>query len=626
MTAIAPEKIKKLFAAIKAGDFEQVYQLLTSGVSANSKDAQKQHPLVLAASLGNVEIVKLLLQAGADIHAKSAIAPIPQLKPAVSTPSTPGSASLGAMMNEVLGEAPAEAKEFYAGFQQFVQTFSAPGSENLLVEAELATETEPGSEDTALIAAIAQNHLEVVKILLAAGAEVNPKVWYDTPPLQVAAHQGNPEIVRALIAAGADLHRGFDFFPLDEAASRGHIEVIKVLIAAGADVNQADEDGGTALMTAAYCGYLEVVKLLVAAGADVNAWGSGDTALLRAAAGGQKIVYDFLYPLVSEDIRQRGEKEIDKGIKRKEREQNQAVEKFIEAAMEGKVNLVKAAIAEGIDINAIGANGQTALMYAAHYAHLPVLQVLIDAGVDLDILSEEDDEPNGETALMQVAGSFFATGKRAQVIKMLADAGASVNLKNQQGYTALMYAAIAGYEDAIKALIAVGANLNARDNSGNTAMMLADAKKYRKIVRLLQELGADSKGMDAIALIKAAEQGNITEVQALIQAGANVNLRQETTALCQAVQNGNYEIAQILIAAGADVNLRANEGDLTPLLSAAYEGYLDLVQLLIQAGAEINLTVGDLDNVLEYAKLGMAEDGHQGRQHAEIIELLLKGS
>lgn len=376
-------------------------------------------------------------------------------------------------------------------------------------------------------------------------------------------------------------------------------------------------------MAAANNGQFKMVQMLVEAGADVNAWYEhSNTPLLYAAYSGHREIYDYLYPLVSEDIRKYGEREIEKGVKKKERLQKKDVEDFIDAAMFGKVEAVKAAIEKEIDINAIGSNGQTALMYAANYVRIPVVQALIDAGADLDILSEEDGLGEGKTALMHVAESFFATGKRAEVVKLLVEAGANINLKGKDGRTALMLAAMAGYADSIQALIEAGADLDAKDDNGNTAMMLAEGGRHPKIVRLLKQTGASEEGMNEIALIRAAYDGNVEQVRALIQAGADVNHRMNSTALCNAASRGHDEIVRMLIEAGADVNKRASEGYFNPLLYAAYAGHLEIVRALIGAGADVNVRVEDYYNPLEYAELGIMEGHHKGGQHAEVIELL----
>ncbi|MBD1891287.1 ankyrin repeat domain-containing protein [Coleofasciculus sp. FACHB-SPT9] len=666
----AENKIERLFEAIQLSDVEQVYQLLEAGVDANRKNYSRgQHPLVLASSIGNLDIVEALLAAGANVNAKSEL---PQgdarSQPSLFVSSVPGTSSYGQMLAEATEDADEETKRFFAGFTQFVDAFSDEknvssastneqqnSSQDEGVEFDEEENFDEGREKTALIAAIASGHVEIVKALLKAGAEVNPTAWDVPVPLVVAAKHGQLKIVRALIAAGAEVNKcGWDceYTPLGMAVERGQVEIVRalleagvnprggrscdtslalaaangdieimqLLLKAGVDINYPKGDY-TALMAAANNGQFKMVQMLVEAGADVNAWYEhSNTPLLYAAYSGHREIYDYLYPLVSEDIRKYGEREIEKGVKKKERLQKKDVEDFIEAAMFGKVEAVKAAIEKGIDINAIGSNGQTALMYAAHYVRIPVVQILIDAGAELDIVSEEDGLGEGKTALMHVAGSFFATGKRAEMVKMLVEAGANINLKRKDGRTALMWAAMAGYADSTQALIEAGADLDARDDEGNTAMMLAEGYRHPKIVRLLKQAGASEEGMNEIALIEAASDGNAEQVRALIQAGADINRRMNSTALCNAASRGHDEIVRMLIEAGADVNKRTSEGYFYPLLDAAYAGHLEIVRALVEAGADVNAE--GFCNPLEYAELGIMEGHHKGGQHAEVIELL----
>jgi hypothetical protein len=86
-------------------------------------------------------------------------------------------------------------------------------------------------------------------------------------PLNSAAERGHEALVKVLIAAGADVNKADNDVrtPLYCAARYGHDAVVKVLIAAGADVNKADNDGQTPLSCAA--GHEAVVKMLKAAGA-----------------------------------------------------------------------------------------------------------------------------------------------------------------------------------------------------------------------------------------------------------------------------------------------------------------------------------------------------------------------
>lgn len=479
--------------------------------------------------------------------------------------------------------------------------------------------------DTPLMAAVISGNVEAVKTLLNSGAAPNPSRWIDSFPFVTACRKGYVEIVRELIAAGANVNAGFDCLPLHTAAGKGHLEIVRLLLEAGADVEGHEEDAWTALMSASSKGHLKVVKLLVEAGANVSAWSQGATPLMLAASGAHPEVYDFLYPLVHPEIRRQGDKdgkkEMETTLKRREREANKAVEKFIDAAMYGKLKQVQAALATGIDVNAIGSSDCTALMYAASYGHIPVVQALLEAGADPNILSDGDEGlGEGMTALMFVAGSFFAAGKRDVVAKMLIQAGADVNLKGADGNTALM----CGLEhvEVVKVLLEAGANFNAEDDEGNSVLMLAQTKGSFKGRKLLEQAGASQAGLDKVALVEAVYSQEIEKVKALIQAGVDVNY-QDGAALVKAASKGNLAIVELLIQAGANVNLGAKSG-FTPLANAAYRGDTEIVELLMRSGADIHARTfdGDGDNALEYAETGLRQGHHKGKGHRDIIAML----
>lgn len=102
--------------------------------------------------------------------------------------------------------------------------------------------------------------------------EVRDKEHKNTP-LSNAASGGHVNVCRLLIAAGAELdaRNRYHQTPIMEAASGGHDGVIEVLAAAGADVNATNKQGTTALMNAARSGKVPSVAALVACGADASA-------------------------------------------------------------------------------------------------------------------------------------------------------------------------------------------------------------------------------------------------------------------------------------------------------------------------------------------------------------------
>ena len=136
-------------------------------------------------------------------------------------------------------------------------------------------------------------HLEVVRLLLEAGANKERKGKTGATALILAAETGRLEVVRLLLQAGADKDAANENgkTALILAAEKGHLEVVQLLLEAGADQDSAMTGGATALMLAAQNGKLEVVRMLLEAGAAKDA---ATTALMIAAKKGQTEVVRLL--------------------------------------------------------------------------------------------------------------------------------------------------------------------------------------------------------------------------------------------------------------------------------------------------------------------------------------------
>jgi ankyrin repeat protein len=127
------------------------------------------------------------------------------------------------------------------------------------------------TRDTPLIEAAYSGHVEIVKILIDHGADVNLKGEAWCGPLHAAALGGHVEVVKLLLHHGADVNIFSHNKPLHYAAMNGHIEVAQILIAHGADINAKGTDEYTPLGTAVSNLQVDMVEYLLSKGADVNA-------------------------------------------------------------------------------------------------------------------------------------------------------------------------------------------------------------------------------------------------------------------------------------------------------------------------------------------------------------------
>lgn len=130
------------------------------------------------------------------------------------------------------------------------------------------------------------------------------------------------------------------------------------------------------------------------------------------------------------------------------------------------------------------------------------------------------------------------------------------------------------------------------------------------------EQDTGERATDLSGLTQAVEIGDITEFNALLEAGADANTTNESgmTVLMRAVANGRLEMARILLEHGAEINARRSDG-FNAFLLAVFFGRSDLVRFLIERGADIEATT----------KVGAsAEAWGSARGFPEIVELLRK--
>src|SRR6185436_1942413 len=240
-----------------------------------------------------------------------------------------------------------------------------------------------GGALTPLIYAVRSNSLEAVKVLLAAGSDVNQTTGYGWSPLLVATQNRYYKLGAFLIERGADVNlanKGL-WTPLylatdnrniengDYPVRKGdmeHLDFIKLLLDKGANVNARvkdstetrtvftnqwlDENGATAFLRASQSGDVELMKLLLAKGADPKINTALNVSPLHVAAGigwVEGITYEW--------------------------------------SQKATLEAVKMLVDLGLDVNAQADTGLTALHGAAHKGRADVIQVLADHGARLDV-------------------------------------------------------------------------------------------------------------------------------------------------------------------------------------------------------------------------------------------------
>jgi ankyrin repeat protein len=180
----------------------------------------------------------------------------------------------------------------------------------------------------------------------------------------------------------------------------------------------------------------------------------------------------------------------------------------------------------------------------------------------------------------------------------------NVNAPQQDGTTALHWAAHWNDIETATLLIGAGANVNAATDFGITPIILACTNGNVAMVEALLKAGANAKlarESGETPVMTCSRTGNVDAVKALLARGVDVNAKENVqgqTALMWAASQNQAEIALLLIDRGADVRARTTKAGFTPLLFAARQGARDAIQVLLAKGADVNAVASDGTSVL----------------------------
>jgi ankyrin repeat protein len=139
-----------------------------------------------------------------------------------------------------------------------------------------------------------------------------------------------------------------------------------------------------------------------------------------------------------------------------------------------------------------------------------------------------------------------------QSLKTLLKQGVSCDAADQDGHTALMYAAFNGHSEIVLYLLDTGADINRVDFMGRTALLYGATGPFPETVEILLDRGADPDKVDAnehfSPLMHAAAEGHLEVVKVLIAHGADRSLRDVDgdDAASFAAQGGHMQVVEFL--------------------------------------------------------------------------------
>ena len=256
------------------------------------------------------------------------------------------------------------------------------------------------------------------------------------------------------------------------------------------------------------------------------------------------------------------------------------------------------------------------LHQASHSGRLDIVRLLLDHNADVNLPNEVHETPL----------DWASKSGDLELSQLLVQRGADVHCRTNIDWTPIQRASHHGHLNIVQFLIDSGADVNSRDREGRTPLHSASRQGHVNVVESLIRHGADvNKQSDSqvTPLYLASVGGKLKIVRLLVQQGADVNSRERGgTPLKAAAQHGHLDVVRFLIDSGADVNFRDDDGT-TPLHSAESNGHRDVVKVLLEYGADVNICSHGGKTSLDLASITRKPD-IAGFLHGHVV--LLNGA
>ncbi|KAF3393739.1 putative ankyrin repeat protein [Penicillium rolfsii] len=475
--------------------------LLDGEHNLDLRDVNDRTPLHYAAENGHQDVVKLLLDKGADSNIKDNYRSLTPLHYAVEN----GNWEVLKLLLEYGANPNIEGNGFY--------------------------------NQTPLYDAVEKDNQEMVKLLLDKGADPNimGKSFFSRTALHYAVENGYLEMVKLLLNKGADpqiqdSYRGLT--PLHCAAKKGHEEMVEMLLDAGANPNFKGHGfyTRTPLFHATVNGHRGVMKLLLENGANPN--NDHEALLYRAVENRDQEMVNLL---------------LDKGADPQIQDDFDCQTPLHFAVYNQDKEMVNLLIDKGVDPQVRdGYGGRTPLHLAVENRDKKMVNLLIDKGADPQVR----DGFGGRTPL-----HYAVDGRDRKMVKLLLDKGADPRVQEKRrGETPLHYAVDAGDLKMVKMLLDRGADPVMKDMwRGRTSLHYAVDGRDRKMVKLLLDKGADPRVQEEdrgqTPLHLAVNTGDLKMVLMLLDRGADLGIKDRwsgLTPLQYATKRGDQKMVKLL--------------------------------------------------------------------------------
>jgi ankyrin repeat protein len=423
-----PDGSTPLQWAVYDSDVAEVKRLIDAGADVSLANDYGATAMSLAAEAAEVEILKLLLDAGAN-------------------PDSPNADGMTALM-------------------LVARTGNVEAARLLLDHGATLEAREGFGGQSALMWASARRHPELIEFLLSRGAAVDQRSAVRDYQRHVQA-EGRP---KSLDTGG--------FTPLLYAARENCLECVHVLLANGADIDLPDPDGVSPLHVAIMNANWDLAKHFIEAGANVDQWDIYGEAPLYTAIG-------------SYTRKDGGRASIDPP---NETEGLTIVKMLLERGADTNMQLFfRPANVRG----ATNTRGSTPLIRAANNADLEMVKLLLANGADATVYMADR-----QTPIHAVLAGRASEKQALELISVLYEAGTDVNvvalvvhMEEVRGGSALHYAVRKRYKEVIRLLASYRIDMDLKDQDGLTALDYTQSRGFMPFMALQTPIYADEAAL-----------------------------------------------------------------------------------------------------------------------------------
>lgn len=489
--------------------------------------------------------------------------------------------------------------------------------------------------DNCLEIAAKRGDATIVGLLLNHGAKTNALAGELESALRATLWDGHLDILKILLSRGADINCPFNkkdcMTHLTLMSSTPNpVDCLRFLFDSGAGINMEENQSlAAALYVAIHLKKYEASRLLLDRGANLNELAGQLGFPLQAAICHQdhiRVDFEFIKVLLdhgADPNAQGGTYNTAFQATCAEMRSNNYVD---------MIKVIRLLFDRGADVSIQGGKYGTALQAACYNSNVPiaVIKDLLKNGADVNAQGGLFGN-----ALQAACQRSFLYGdnevqKRAlEVVQLLLDREANADAQGGYYGTALQAACARKNEEVVRLLIDRGVNVNAQGGRYGTALQTACATGNLDIVHILLKEGANvniEAGYHGTALEAACARGHTEVARVLLGHGANVHMG-NNGALCAAALSREDDLVALLLDHGADVNtshgshgsplhaLLQREGNINKRQAEKDVGLLDSyeelrrynpdwakrVQLLLKLGADPNLVAGEYGTALQAA-------------------------